>query len=213
MVLSFPSPDVDIACTIGPIVRQSSAGNGSMRQALSLVQKAQFQNIQLDFSLSGLRPRDLSAGDRKELLSLILRNNLRPTGADLFLPRQDYMDPARVDRAVSATLAGISLAGDLGRIPLSLSLPVSKIGTDIRSAILTAADALGVPVAVHAEDQLDELESWITQTGLPMLGVGLDPAALLAKDPAKLEPSKVVHRFSKHLLACYMTVSSIFTVL
>ena len=113
--------NLTLAPTIRPVVKQT---DGTVRMALERLSAAGFQSVQLDATMAGLRPRDLDIRARKDLLGLLGRRSLTLAGVDLFIPRRHFMEPENLDRALSAALAGIELAADLGRVPVSLSLPV-----------------------------------------------------------------------------------------
>ena len=185
MVILTHGSDLTLAPTLTPIVHQVG---GTVRTALERVAKLGFQSVQLDATLRGIRPRELDRGGRRELTGTVRRRGLRISGLDLFIPRKHYLDAQQVDRAMSATVAAIELAADLGHVPLSLSLPVRKLSEDLTGAIVDAADGHGVRLAVHGEDRLEALQTWLDAVDLPALGAALDPAALLAHghDPAAL---------------------------
>lgn len=185
--------DLTLSPTLTPLVR---AANGTVRSALDQLGRAGFAGVQLDATLPGLRPRELDARARKDLLALLNRRNVRATGIDLFIPRRHFTSPDHSDRAMSAALAAVTLAADLGRLPLSLALPVKTMPPELRAALVEAADGHGIRLAIHAEDQLDALEAWVTEVDLPTLGAAIDPAAVLARGQ---DPAQVVQRFGKRL--------------
>ncbi|MEX0774161.1 MAG: TIM barrel protein [Phycisphaeraceae bacterium] len=194
--------EMTLAATIGPLVRagvgpRQSAGTvrGALEALVGLTE-AGIRGVQLDVSLPGLRPRELSPRQRKDLLALLGRKSLRLAGIELFIPRRHYTDAAQVDRAMAATLAAVELAADLGRVPLSLALPVADMGDDARSAIVAAADGKGVTLAVHAEDQVDALLEWLEAVGHPSIGAGVDAAAVLALNG---KPQDMAHRLAGRL--------------
>lgn len=185
--------DLRLAATIRPLV---VAGDGTVRTALGELAKWKIPAVQLDATLAGIRPRDLSQRARKDLAALIARQGLQLAGVDLFLPRQHYTDPQHVDRAVTATLAAIELAADLGKATLSLGLPVAEVSEEVRRTLVEAADGRGVRLAVHAEDQLDALKAWLEAVDQHALGAGLDPAACLARS---LKPVRTAAMLGKRL--------------
>lgn len=168
-----------LAPSLAPLVKQSGC---TVREAVAGLAAQGFRAVQLDAALPGIRPRDLSPRARQDLTSLLMRQNLRPAGLDLFIPRRHFTESAHLDRAMAATLAAIELAADLGRIPVSLALPVTAVPEDARQAMVEAADGRGVRLAVHAEDQLDALTAWMERVDTPNLGAAMDPAAILALD-------------------------------
>jgi hypothetical protein len=151
----------------------------------------------MDAALSGIRPRELNLRARKDLMALMVRRGMRLSGIDLFVPRRHFLDSVHQDRAVHATLAAIGLAADLGRVPLSISLPIAELKADVKDCLVEAADGHGVRLAVHAEDELDALLAWLKQVDLPTIGAALDPALIMAQslDPATIA-SKIATRMA-----------------
>lgn len=176
-ILSHGS-DLRLAPSLKPLV---AAGDGTVRAALEAIGKAGFEAVQLDATLPGTRPRDLSRRARRDLIALLSRRSVQPAGVDLFIPRRHFVEAEHLDRAMSATLAAIEFAADLGRIPLSIGLPMAELGNDAKAALAEAADGHSVPLAIHAEDQLEKLLAWLNEVDQPTLGAALDPAAVLAR--------------------------------
>lgn len=169
--------DVSLAPTVRPIVKQLG---GSLKSALVKLTEAGFQSVQLDATMAGLRPRDLDRTGRRDLIATLGRRSLRLAGLDLFIPRKHFAEAENMDRAVGAALAGIELAADLGRVPVSIALPVKSLTDETTRTLAQAADGCDVRLAVHAEDQLDELRAWLTGIGIPAVGAAIDPASLIA---------------------------------
>ncbi|MFI4862013.1 MAG: sugar phosphate isomerase/epimerase family protein [Phycisphaerales bacterium JB063] len=176
--------DLTLAPTLGPIVR---AGGQSIRAAISALAGLGFPSIQLDAALPGVRPRELDQRARRDLVATAQRAGLSIAGVDLFIPRQHLLEAEHLDRATQALLAAIEFAADLGRVPLSAALPVSGLPSEVSGVLLDRADALGVVLAVHAEDQPDPLATWIAQAGEGIAGIAIDPASVLASqgDPVQ----------------------------
>ncbi len=168
--------DLNLAPTIGPIVKQTDK---TVRGALNALVGAGFTSVQLDATLPGIRPRELSSRSRQDLLALLTRRNVRLAGLDMFVPRTHFLQSDQLERAVEAILAGIALAADLGRVPLSIALPVKDLDDDIKHILVDAADGRSIRLAVHAEDQLEKLMQWVNLVDLPALGCAIDPAAVL----------------------------------
>ncbi len=185
--------DLSLAPTAGPVVRQLSLPLADVAQRLA---QAGFGSIQLDATLPGIRPRELSPTARRDLLAVLTRRGLALAGVDLFIPRKDFLDAQKIDKAVHAALAGIELAADLGRAPLSIPLPVKQMDKPALETLLEAADGRGVTLAIHAEDQLDALSAWIAEVDAPIAGIAIDPAALLAQSA---DPDAVIHQHAKRL--------------
>ena len=133
---------------VRPIVEQSGR---SLKNALTKLVKSGFTSVQLDATLSGIRPRELNVRARKDLSALLTRNSMSLAGIDLFIPVAHFTDPQQVDRAMGAALATIELAADLGRVPVSTALPVGELTDDVKSALVEAADGHNVRLAIHAD--------------------------------------------------------------
>lgn len=193
MAILTHGSDLRLAPTIRPWVTQ---GQMSVKQAVGQLSLLGFHAIQLDATLSGIRPRDLDKRSRQDLLAVLTRSSMQLAGLDCFIPRKDFECAENVDRAVHAVSACIELASDLGRVPVSLALPVKTVADDVKNALLTAADAYGVALAIHAEDQLDSLKQWVIETNQPILGLSMDPASLIASD---IEPDIQVQQLGDYL--------------
>ncbi|MBI1369447.1 MAG: TIM barrel protein [Planctomycetes bacterium] len=179
--------------TLAPLV----AAGLSVQQAAERAASAGFRSVQLSAAAKGLRPRELDQRARRDVLMMLSRAGLMLGGLDLMIPRKDWTDAATQERAVDAALAAMGLAADMGRVPLSMTLPVGDVAGDIRKTLLDAADGRGVVLAIHAEDQLDALLAWLDAEDQPVLGAALDPAALLAAD---IDPTDAMMKMSKHVL-------------
>jgi sugar phosphate isomerase/epimerase len=166
------------------------------RQCIQDIANNNFTSIQLDAAMPGLRPRELDGRARRDLGAYMSRCSLQPAGIDLFIPRSHFLQAEYVDRAMSAATAAITLAADLGRLPLSLAQPAAELAPDARSALVQAADAHGTRLVVHAEDQLDALLTWVQAVDLPCLRIGVDPAVATALG---LDPVVLVQRHSQQL--------------
>lgn len=193
MAILTHGSDLSLAPTATPVIAQT---DGTLRTALGRLAGARFTAVQIDATLAGLRPRELNTRARKDLLALIARHGMRLAGIDLFLPRRHYLDSAYIDRAMAATLAAIELAADLGRVPLSLALPVAGMTEDARGALVEAADGHSVSLAVHGEGQWEALSQWVEAVDLPALGMAIDPATLLAQ---QVDPVALIHQHAKRL--------------
>jgi len=190
-----------LSVTVAPLVGRCG---GSLERAIERLAGEGVRAVQLSAAQKGLRPRELDRQSRRELLALLARRGLMLGGLDLMIPHKHYVDSATQDRAVAATVAGIGLAADLGRVPLSVSLPIKKLPDDVARALLAAADGQGVMLAVHAEHDLEALGCWLEHHDQPLLRAALDPAALIAlgHDPAdvatKFAPSLGAARLDDH---------------
>ena len=203
MAILTHGSDLQLAPALRPLVRPAQGG---VRLAIERIAAAGFSRVQLDAALPGIRPRELDKRARKDLLALVGRHGMTVAGLDLFIPRKDFLTADRVDRATSAVLGAIEFAADLGRIPLHLPLPAKALAEDLKATFIDAADGRGIALAVHAEDQLDDLAAWVDDVDLPCLGMSVDPAALLA---AGLNPVDLVHQHAKRLTGARLSDVSI----
>ncbi len=137
------------------------------RRALERLAALGLRHVQLSATQGGLRPRDLDRSARRDLAAILRRHELAVSGIDAWIPAAHFLDAARVDRAVALVVGTIGLAEDLGRCPVSLTLPAAS---GIAGAILGPAAQRGVHVADHAV------------TPSPDAAVGIDPVACLAAD-------------------------------
>ena len=199
MAILTHGSDLTLAPTLRPIARQF---DGTVRSAIDRLAKAGFRSVQLDGTLPGIRPRDLDQRGRRDLLGVLTRHGMTLAGIDIFLPRRHFLEAEHIDRAMAASVAAINLAADLGRVPVSIGLPVKSLGDDARKAIVEAADGHGVRLAIHAEDAIDELSAWVNRIDLHALGIGIDPASVLASGNAGEsghDPVKLLHRLGKRV--------------
>ncbi|WP_145076445.1 sugar phosphate isomerase/epimerase family protein [Poriferisphaera corsica] len=170
------SSDLSLAPTVGPLVRQGMTFGESLKGLATIG----FSSVQLDGTLSGMRARELSDRDRKDLAATVGRHGMRVAGIDLFIPRIHFNDTAHQDRAMDAFVQTMSLSADLGRVPVSVAIDAEGVEGDVLKGMLETADRLGVGLAIHGEDKLKALVGLIEEEDLPMLGCGLDPAAVMA---------------------------------
>lgn len=201
MAILTHSSDLQLAPTLATVVRHQG---GSVARALDQLIELGFSTVQLDAALSGIRPRELNRTARRHLAAMLARHDVRLAGIDLFVPRRHYIESRHVDRATAATVAAIELSADLGKVPLSIGLPVQQTSADVLNAIVASADGAGVRLAVHAEDQLDVLEHWIREVDLPALGAGIAPAVLLANSQ---DPVALVQQLGEHLTVARLSDS------
>lgn len=200
-ILSHGS-DLSLAPTLGPLVH---ATGQPPRKALSTVGEQGFSAVQLDATLPGLRPRELDKTARRDLIATAKRSGLTIAGIDFMIPSEHYYDAQHADRAVQAAITACALAGDLGRLPVSLNLPINKADATLVQAIIDAADAHGVTLAIHDEASLPGLRSWLNEQSAPHVGSGLDPAALLIRDS---DPAAVAQSLGSQLRVARLSDAS-----
>lgn len=166
-----------LSATVAPLL---SHVPGRFKGAFHAIAEAGLHAVQLSASVPGMRPRELDRRARKDLQAQIARSGLMIAGIDLMIPRDHWLDSQFQDHAVSAMTATLQMAADLGHLTVSTALPVQDLPEDIRHHLLSAVDGYQIALAVHAEDQLDALNTWQQQTSIDGLQTALDPAGLIA---------------------------------
>jgi sugar phosphate isomerase/epimerase len=173
------NPFAALAPPLAPTV--AGCGTGP-REAMIAVAEAGFRHVQLSSTQAGTRPRELNRSARRDLAASLRRRELTAAGLDCWVPTAHFVEDAHADRAVAAVTAAIGLAADLGRIPVSVSLPDPDDHTaTLWSSLRASAERHEVRLANHAITPEQEPASWIDGP----FGLGLDPAAWLAagRDP------------------------------
>lgn len=149
------------------------------RALLAQVSRAGVRSIQLDAAMPTLRPRELDRSARRDLAALLRREELSRSGADLWIPADHFASPAHQDRAVQACAQTMQLLADLAQLnaqpPGVLAIRLDPdTPSGVLEALAAASDATGVRIADHAWPTADPT------TRPALIGVGLDPAAVLA---------------------------------
>lgn len=163
------------APTLAPLV-----AGGDPRAVLQLLADAGFHHVQLSAALPGMRPRDLDRSARRDLLARLRRIELTAAGVDLWIPEEHFTQPEHADRAAAAVLDAITLAADLGRVPLSVRLP-EDIDDHVVQEWRSRADICGISIADHSSTPHALLHSGIDPAAL--LAAGIDPAAHASNTP------------------------------
>ncbi len=188
MTLITHGSDLTLAPTLRLIAE--SVGGGP-RRAIQSVADAGFVAVQLDATMPGLRPRELDASARRDLGATVRRAGLSVAGVDFFIPQDHFRSAEHLDRAAEAAGAAIAFAADLGRVPVSMALPIDDVDEALIDTLLGAADGYGVRLAVHHEAGPQQLNEWLKPLDTSIIGGGIDPANLLAArhDPAGIAQS------------------------
>jgi sugar phosphate isomerase/epimerase len=159
-----------------------------------------YRAVQLDGAASGVRARDLDRSGRRDLAALLRRLQLGFSGLDLWIPAAHFVDAGNAGRAVDATVQALELAADLARLVgsdgavVSISL-AEKVPGAVIEALSAAADRVGARVADH------QWPARSVESG-SLVGVGIDPAALLA---AGADPVAEVSRLSAAPIAARLS--------
>lgn len=193
MVILTHGSDMSLAPSVTALL---PAAGGTLKQVIARLMPLGARQVQLDATRPGLRPRELSHRARKDLMAMLNRNSMSVAGLDLFIPRWHFRKAEHQDRAMSAAMAAMELAADLGRVPLSIALPVKDLNKEVREALVEGADGRGIRLAVHAEDQVNDLLAWMNEVDMPALGAAIDPGGLVA---AGVDAAEVAHRLGKRL--------------
>lgn len=172
-----------LSVTLAPLV--DDASGTAIKAALDRVASLGLGHVQIAANMPGLRPRDLDHAGRRDFLSSLRRRELQPSGMDAWIPAEHFIDPARADRAAAAMAEIITLAADLGRVPVSTILPTVE---EIAQTIVEQAQRSGVPIADHAVPPSDR----------PGVGYGIDPAAWLS---CHKDPVAAIHTCGSRLVA------------
>ncbi len=172
----------------------------SPKATLERIASLGFGFVTLDAAAPGLRPRELSRADRRELAALLRRLELSVGGVELWIPAAHFADAATVDRAVEAVCQALLLLADL-RLHvetcsgLSLALPA----TPVQGVVETLTERAGslearlADFSASAEEGPDAGER-----DSAVWGAGLDPAALLLQG---LNPAQRAAQLGQRLAA------------
>lgn len=176
-------------------------GQGAVRAQLAQVAHAGVRTIQLDAAMPTLRPRDLDRSARRDLAALLRREELDLSGADLWIPANHYTTPAHQDRAVHACAQAMELLADLASLNAQASgvLAIRLDGQTpigVLDALAATSDATGVRIADCAWPPADPADR------PALIGVGLDPAALLA---AGTDPVQAVGPLASRLVSARLS--------
>jgi sugar phosphate isomerase/epimerase len=157
------------------------------RAAIEWAASLGVRSLHLDASAPGVRARELDRSARRDLASTLRRNGLAFTGVDLWIPPEQYAEPATADRALAALLGAADLASELGgllgaRAPVvSVTLPAAYTGI---GEIATRADAAGVLIEDFGADGGDESRPAMVRPGVDtgrLLMLGEPPGKTYAR--------------------------------
>ena len=122
-------PRAMLAATLEPL--------GDPVESLEWLGGAGVRGVQLSATQPGLRPRTLDGAARRELRARLKRLELTLSGLDLWIPPEHFTEPANVDRATAAAEAAVVLAADLGRVPVSMTLPADAAASALAAQALS----------------------------------------------------------------------------
>lgn len=126
-----------------------------LRGAITVARQAGYRGLVLDATDPQTRPRELDRSARREIASLLRRNDLACAGVDVFVPAEHLKNPATVDRAVNAVLGAIELAADLASAfrVVNVALPTTD-ALGVGAALREHAEHVGVRIADFAFETL-----------------------------------------------------------
>lgn len=168
------------------------------REAFAVLREIGVSAVQWPAMRSGLRPRDLDASARRDLLSTLRRHELAMSGVDLWIPPEHFGEADRVDRAVAAVEEAIRFAAEFGRCAVSMRLP-RVVATDADdggigsalAAIAGIAERHGVPLADHAVPLAASERSSIGLDPVALLAAGIDPAAAAMEHAGRVAAARL----------------------
>lgn len=173
-------PTLHLCVSLAGLSAEAPAAPIDPRRLIEWTATRGARGVRLDASVKGFRARELDRSARRHLASLLKRLELRFAGVDLWIPSEHFHDPARADRAVSAVAATLELCGDLATLTdngagRSVSIALPKDSDEAGRSLAQTAERAGVRIADHGEGA----ETRAAPGG--WIGVGLDPAVLLAR--------------------------------
>lgn len=186
----FGLPDISISAAGFSMPPGSPA-----RATIDSIAALGVRGITLDATAPGLRPRELSRSGRRDIASVLRRNELELAGLDLWIPPEHFADPATTQRAIDAATLALemstelaSLVGSRSRPVVSLVLP-PELDSTARASLDAIAQQCGSTLADHAIMNEDT-------TRPPGIGVGIDPVYYLTDGQS---PAKAITRAGDHL--------------
>lgn len=188
-----------------------------IRAQIEWAQSLGLRAVTLDAASPEARPRDLGRFARRDLASLLRRNELTFAGVDLWIPTEHLTDPARSDRAMAALLDAADFAAEMASLTAGVPLlstvlpppPPAGPGNDpARDALRERAAARGVRVADHRWPQWispEKPEHRITEPPESPIGVGIDPAAVFITQGPLGDPAAEVLRLGARIACARLT--------
>lgn len=120
-----------------------------LRDALQQLHAWSLRAVQLSASgPAGLRPREMTESEQRDVGATLRRLELRCAGIDLWIPPEHFVDSATVDRAVDAVGACCQFASRVSCGSISLSLPDDGLAGEVIEAMTSSSAKHGVVLAV-----------------------------------------------------------------
>lgn len=141
-----------LACSMRGLAAHSHAPATSAKGLFDWFSSSGARAVVLDATHPELRPRDLGRSARRDLASAIRRSELEWKGIDVFVPTAHLASREHSDRALSAVIGAIEMAGELATLNIgehavvSFDLPDEPVEGVVRE-IASAAERTGVLAA------------------------------------------------------------------
>lgn len=186
----FGLPDISVSAAGFSMPPGSPA-----RATIDTIAALGVRGITLDATAPGLRPRELSRSGRRDIASVLRRNELELAGLDLWIPPEHFADPATSQRAIDAATQALEMASELAQLVGGRSRPVvslvlpPELDSTARETLAAVAQRCGSTLADHAIMNEDANRP-------PGIGVGIDPVFYLTDGQS---PAKAVTRAGDHL--------------
>ncbi|MEO1278099.1 MAG: hypothetical protein AAFV77_03995 [Planctomycetota bacterium] len=164
------------------------------RPSIAIATTLGYRAVQLDATHPEIRPRSLDRSARRDLASVLRRNQLSCTGLDLWLPPDHLAGGPKLERATEAVVGAIEFAREFAGLVhtaavVSLALPLDP-DAHAMAAIDEASRQHEVAVADHA---------WPAKETGPL---GLDPAlAIMAGQSAPKSATQLGARLASARLS------------
>ena len=172
----FTGKNLSLAPTVGAVIRRR---NVSLLGGVKLLTGLGFEFVQLDLHLSGIRPWELDARGRKDLLGKVGRCGAMISGLDYFQSGDAFLSSDRIDQTMARLIEAIGFARDLGGAELSICLPLEGMSDEISGVIGEAAERYGTRVITHYEGDMARHVAWLKDLGCGFVRGGMDAGACM----------------------------------
>lgn len=186
----FGLPDISVSAAGFSIPNATNA-----RDTIGAIASLGVRGIALDATTPGMRPRELARSARRDIASILRRNELELTGLDLWIPPSHFTDPTKSQRAIDATLQALEMASELVPLVGGRSRPVVSIvlpedlPSSTRQTLASVASHHGSTLADHAIINDDAVS-------IAGIGIGIDPVFYLTDGQS---PAKAITRAGTNL--------------
>lgn len=177
----------------------------SLRERLEWAASLGFRGVGINAAEAGARPRELGRSARRDLASVLRRHELLVAGVDLWIPPAHYLDAARADRAMSATIEAIDFTAELaslagGYAALSLTLPQREDGS---ASLIRGLEERCLGAGVRIADCTRPVAPAAGADHDSPIGVGFDPAS--AMEAEAVTPEDALIRLGSRVVGVRLT--------